>query len=153
MMLYLEIRNLDFFDKLYWYCLISICRWYKCIMFIPMMAFWSIQIWSSFFFMALLLGIKLGLRGKKHGHQAPPMEKKIYFGRKSGYLMTWETMSKSYLCHTIPIFLKFMMMWQKLAWTFFKVWWWIQGTTMSTTTLRLHFLRVQIKSYMKYMYT
>jgi len=149
MMLYLEIRHLDFFDKLYWYCLIAICRSYQCTMFIPMIAFYDIRIWSSYFFMALFQGIKLNLRGKKHGHQPPLMEKKVYFGQKSGYLMTSETMSKSFLCHIIM----FMMMWQKLAGTFLKVWWWMQGTTMSTTTLRLHFLRIQIKSYMKYMYT
>jgi hypothetical protein len=28
-----------------------------------------------------------------------------------------------------------------LGGTFFKVWWWMQGTTMSTTTLRLHFFK------------
>jgi hypothetical protein len=32
--------------------------------------------------MALFMRIKSGLRGKKHGHQDPPMEKKIYFGQK-----------------------------------------------------------------------
>ncbi len=84
-------------------------------------AFHQTQIWSSFFFTALHLGM---MSGRKHGHQPPLMEETSpYVGQKSGYLRTWEIMFEFSPYHMILVLLVFIIMLQILAKTSFTVWW------------------------------